>query len=137
MRAFIAASVIALLSISAPSRGHAHADEVPGGESPKPPPPKPPPPKAGATAPSKPGAKHRAAVPDGELWLEVGEQHRLELPGGTQVVCDDPEVVRPDFSGESLVLSGLKPGVTTCGARLNGGVKGLWKVTVAPAGKFN
>lgn len=126
MRLPTAGLLVLSLALAAPARLPA-AEEYPSEARPAP---KPPPKTAKPPKPPKP-----AEAPAGELRIEVGKQQPLELPGGTQVICDDASIAHAEFTADAIVLAGVKPGTTDCGARLNGSVKGFWKVTVVEAGK--
>ena len=128
MRLATFATLALSLALAVPARVRS-AEEDPAERQPKPKP-------AAPQPPTKPKEKEAAPKPQaGELRIEAGKQQALELPGGTQVICDDTEVARPEFTADAIMLTGVKPGTTECGARLNGGFKGFWKVTVVEAGK--
>ena len=78
-----------------------------------------------------------AADPDGTIVvdLEVGDTRPVTATPGANVLCDDLQVVAPEFSasGNELVLRALHPGSTLCGIWLgNQKPGGLYRVTVAP-----
>ena len=68
------------------------------------------------------------------LRIEAGETAPIEAPPGTNILCDDPRVVAPEFApdGNSFLLRAGEPGETLCGVWL-GEAKpgGLYRVTVA------
>jgi hypothetical protein len=72
------------------------------------------------------------ALPEGtqHATLAPGEALPIPVPGGTQVMCDDPNVARGDVQGEAVVILAVGPGTTLCGARLAGAPRGLWQVEV-------
>ena len=74
-------------------------------------------------------------LPEGavQVHLEVGQSYPLAIPGGTQVICDDPSVAKSEFGDSAIVLRAEGPGATLCGARLAGAPKGLWYVVVVEA----
>jgi hypothetical protein len=85
--------------------------------------------------PPESGKKKTPRLSGSTILLAVGDAQRLDLPGGTQIICDDPEVASGDVEGDAVVIKGHKRGTTSCGARLAGTSKGLWKVTVIEAEK--
>ena len=70
------------------------------------------------------------------VQLEVGKTEQIEAPAGSNILCDDPSVVSPEFTpdGNNYALRAHKPGTTLCGVWL-GNMKpgGLYRVTVRKA----
>lgn len=67
------------------------------------------------------------------LRLETGETAPIEAPPGTNILCDDPRVVAPEFApdGNSFLLRAGEPGETLCGVWLaEAKPGGLYRVTV-------
>jgi hypothetical protein len=67
------------------------------------------------------------------LELEVGGTAPLTATPGANVLCDDLQVVAPEFSadGSGFVLRALRPGSTLCGVWLAGQKPGgLYRVHV-------
>jgi hypothetical protein len=126
------AALLLALPLLLPALPAAAADELPGNKQeappeerpdtrprPKPAAPKPFPEPAGGLAP---GTVRVLLVP--------GQTFPLAVPGGSQVVCDDPAVVKAEFTEGALVLTAQGLGATLCGARLAGAPRGLWYVVV-------
>jgi hypothetical protein len=75
------------------------------------------------------------ADPDGtiSLELEVGETAPMTATPGANVLCDNLQVVAPEFTGDGngFVLRALRPGTTLCGVWLAGQKPGgLYRVHV-------
>lgn len=67
------------------------------------------------------------------LDLEVGETAPMTAAPGANVLCDDLQVVAPEFTadGNGFVLRALRPGTTLCGVWLAGQKPGgLYRVHV-------
>ena len=64
------------------------------------------------------------------VLLVMGKTFALAVPGGSQVVCDDPAVAKAEFTSDAIVLAAQGLGATLCGARLGGAPRGLWYVVV-------
>jgi hypothetical protein len=82
-------------------------------------------------------AAARADDPEGTttLTIEVGKSAGVPAADGSHLLCDDLEVVAPEFSPEGgLRIRGLAPGTTLCGVRSAAELpSGLYRVTVVPA----
>jgi hypothetical protein len=68
------------------------------------------------------------------LQVEVGGSAPVSGAPGANVLCDDPEVVAPDYAGDDggFVLRALKTGSTLCGVWLPGQEPGgLYRVVVS------
>lgn len=68
------------------------------------------------------------------LHLAVGETAPVPATPGANVLCDDLQVVAPEFTadGNGFVLRALHPGTTLCGVWLAGQKPGgLYRVHVA------
>jgi hypothetical protein len=128
--------VLLALSLFASAWPAAAADERPGNkQEPGPeeksdgrPKPKP----APKPAPPKPFPEPEGGLPAGTVRVRLtpGQTFALPVQGGTQVVCDDPAVVRAEFTADAIVLAAQAVGATLCGARFAGATKGLWYVVV-------
>jgi hypothetical protein len=76
-----------------------------------------------------------AATPAHELTLRVGQPVPFN-PGAlpAQVICDDLSVVRVADAGQTLQLTGLRPGSTLCsfGTPAYSGRRILYRFNVVP-----
>lgn len=129
------AAMLLALSLLVHALPAAAADELAGNKQEAPPgekPDAPPKPKPAPKPAPKPFPEPAGGLPAGavRVLLTPGQTFALSIPGGTQVVCDDPAVVRAEFTADSLVLAAQGVGATLCGARLAGAPRGLWYVVV-------
>ena len=125
-------SMLLALSLLWPTLRASAAEELPGNKQQAPPEEKPdarPKPKPASPKPF-PDPPEGLAPGTVRVRLVPGQTFPLPVPGGSQVVCDDPSVVKAEFTADALVLAAQGVGATLCGARLGGVPRGLWYVAV-------